>query len=163
MIFKILILISFFYVILYKTKRSLHMLQQNLYNENNRYLKWVFQNFTCFFDFDLLVVCLSIIGYCVIYDVSLLSNIFMILIVIVNIFLIIKLRNKMKKDQNKKPLVYTKRVKRLIFTTSILYLIPFLFYITCGDQRIDWILLLIISFLSWINYFVVFIYDILRI
>ena len=27
-----------------KTRRSLHMLQQNLYNENNRYLKWVNKN-----------------------------------------------------------------------------------------------------------------------
>ena len=27
-----------------KMRRSLHMLQQNLYNENNRYLKWVKKN-----------------------------------------------------------------------------------------------------------------------
>ena len=26
------------------TKRCLHMLQQNLYNENNRYLRWIFKN-----------------------------------------------------------------------------------------------------------------------
>ena len=29
---------------LIKSRRSLHMLQQNLYNENNRYLKWVWKN-----------------------------------------------------------------------------------------------------------------------
>ena len=27
-----------------KNKKSLHMLQQNLYNENNRYLKWLKRN-----------------------------------------------------------------------------------------------------------------------
>ena len=26
------------------SKKSLHMLQQNLYNENNRYIKWVLEN-----------------------------------------------------------------------------------------------------------------------
>ena len=26
------------------SKRSIHMLQQNMYNENNRYFKWVFKN-----------------------------------------------------------------------------------------------------------------------
>ena len=30
-----------------------HMLQQNLYNENNRYLKWVFKNYKQFLDLDI--------------------------------------------------------------------------------------------------------------
>ena len=38
----ILILISI--VIIIESKKSLHMLQQNLYNENNRYLKWNAKN-----------------------------------------------------------------------------------------------------------------------
>ena len=29
---------------LYISKRSIHMLQQNMYNENNRYFKWIFKN-----------------------------------------------------------------------------------------------------------------------
>ena len=42
-------LVSFVYllILIYVIKissRSLHMLQQNLYNENNRYLKWVVKN-----------------------------------------------------------------------------------------------------------------------
>ena len=37
-------IISFVFVNRYKTKRYLHMLQQNLYNENNRYLKWIKKN-----------------------------------------------------------------------------------------------------------------------
>ena len=41
---KYLVIIGFLLVIIPKSKNSLHMLQQNLYNENNRYLKWVFQN-----------------------------------------------------------------------------------------------------------------------
>ena len=34
----------FFYVITISMK-SYHMLQQNLYNENNRYIKWIFKNY----------------------------------------------------------------------------------------------------------------------
>ena len=30
--------------IIIKSKKNLHMLQQNLYNENNRYIKWVLNN-----------------------------------------------------------------------------------------------------------------------
>ena len=39
-----------------KGKKAMHMLQQNLYNENNRYIKWVDQNLkTAFFHFDIVV------------------------------------------------------------------------------------------------------------
>ena len=56
MIIYIVLLISFIIINFYKTKRSLHMLQQNLYNENNRYLKWVMKNKNQFIDLDLLVI-----------------------------------------------------------------------------------------------------------
>ena len=38
---------------LYISKRSIHMLQQNMYNENNRYFKWIFKNIKETFRFDL--------------------------------------------------------------------------------------------------------------
>ena len=37
------------------------MLQQNLYNENNRYLKWVFSNFKLFFDIDIFLVVIALV------------------------------------------------------------------------------------------------------
>ena len=40
MIIKLLLLIVMSILVILKTKRNLHMLQQNLYNENNRYIKW---------------------------------------------------------------------------------------------------------------------------
>ena len=55
---KYLVIIGFLLAVIPKSKNSLHMLQQNLYNENNRYLKWVFQNsknlldLDCFYIFD---------------------------------------------------------------------------------------------------------------
>ena len=38
------------------SKRSVHMLQQNMYNENNRYFKWVFKNLKETFRFDILAL-----------------------------------------------------------------------------------------------------------
>ena len=44
---KLVICILYFAMLVYViniSSKSLHMLQQNLYNENNRYLKWIFKN-----------------------------------------------------------------------------------------------------------------------
>ena len=43
LIFIFVLLITFLYL-LFKTKNNLHMFQQNFYNENNRYLKWLGKN-----------------------------------------------------------------------------------------------------------------------
>ena len=68
MIIYIVLLISFIIINFYKTKRSLHMLQQNLYNENNRYLKWVMKNKNQFIDLDLLVIIIAILGRLFVYN-----------------------------------------------------------------------------------------------
>lgn len=39
----IFILFYTLYLVL-RTKRSMHMLQQNFYNNSNRYVKWIFHN-----------------------------------------------------------------------------------------------------------------------
>ena len=47
---------------LYVSKRSIHMLQQNMYNENNRYFKWIFKNIKETFRFDLVSLIFVIIS-----------------------------------------------------------------------------------------------------
>ena len=41
-----MILFLMFYIIymIYRSMEAMHMFQQNLYNENNRYLKWIGRN-----------------------------------------------------------------------------------------------------------------------
>ena len=51
-----MVLFLLFYVIyfIYRSVEAMHMLQQNLYNENNRYLKWTVKNLHkvfCYTDF----------------------------------------------------------------------------------------------------------------
>ena len=61
----ILYYILYFLLIIYITSisnRSYHMMQQNLYNENNRYLKWVWQNKRLIYkNVDLLGIVFSIV------------------------------------------------------------------------------------------------------
>ena len=73
--------------LLFKTKRYLHMLQQNLYNENNRYLKWVFHNYKALFDVDLVCLVLSFIGLFVVYDVDKFAILLIVILGLVSFFL----------------------------------------------------------------------------
>ena len=49
--------------VIYRSVEAMHMLQQNLYNENNRYLKWVYRNLSKVFCINLKYVYLFI-WYC---------------------------------------------------------------------------------------------------
>ena len=111
----LLLVFSFILINHYKTKKSLHMLQQNLYNENNRYLKWVFKN-NNFLDLDLLIVVLSLGMIVMKNKLEFVSTMICIIIILVNILLSSRWRRNIKNDQNKKKLVITARIKRLIFT-----------------------------------------------
>ena len=73
MIFEYLLMFSLFIALFFKTKRSLHMLQQNLYNENNRFMKWLFKNIKQFASVEVFFVIVSLIGVFVIYDLEKIS------------------------------------------------------------------------------------------
>ena len=159
---KYLVIIGFLLVIIPKSKNSLHMLQQNLYNENNRYLKWVFQNSKNLFDLDLIFVFISLIGFLVVFDISFISNSLLIALFILSVILSMKINNKIKNNQNKKPLVYTKRIKRLIFTTSVLYLIPIIILVFNNNFKMTWFLIFILSIMILLNNYIVFISNIIN-
>ena len=120
----IIFIITLIYECLYKTKRSLHMLQQNLYNENNRYVKWQIKNKNDFFAVDILLIILSIIELVILNKYKVLSDIGLIIIAVLQIAIGFKWRSIIKNNQDKKKLVITARIKRLIFTITVLYLLP---------------------------------------
>ena len=153
----ILVMIAFAFVNIYKTKRSLHMIQQNLYNENNRYIKWIIKNYKQFINIDLIIIAASIVGIFVIYDLEFISAIVLIGMSIALVLLGLFWRNEIINDQNKKKLVVTARIKRLIITTLILYLIPIIaFACMYTSYKTEWILLFIISIMTYLNAIVVF-------
>ena len=163
MLIKIILIFSAFIAVIYKSKRSLHMLQHNLYNENNRYLKWIKKNFKLFFDHDLIGIAISLIGLFVLYDLNKISNILIVCLSLLYIFVGYVFNKRIVNDQNKKPLVVTKRVKRLIVTVSILYLIPILLLVLNSDgSSTDWLFIFILSLMIYFNNIVVFIANIIN-
>lgn len=158
-----ILVLALLFGVFYKTKRSLHMLQQNLYNENNRYLKWVFKNYSQFIDLDCFLPLIAIIGVLVVYDVSTFALMAILCLIVISFFLGVIWRSRIKNDQNKKPLVVTARIKRLIFTISILYLIPvILMFLHINDVKFVWAMLVIITFMVYLNVFVVFVAKVIN-
>ncbi len=110
--FLVSLLFCFFYLI-FKSKRYMHMLQQNWYNEGNRYIKWLVGNLgKAFVNLDIL--CVLFIFFKGIYLYIFVSVFYVVL------YFIYKF--KKSKEQSKKPLVITSRVKRLYVTMFIVYL-----------------------------------------
>ena len=146
--FIVSILVSLIYVFV-KQKKSLHMLQQNWYNEGDRYINWIFKNpYKVFLDLDLFfIIFISFLFLNESMSIFLFSLFYLVMIY----FCIIN----RKKEQVKKPLVYTKRIKRLIITTTILYLIPIVSIILTYDYILLPYYYLIIGALIYVNYFVV--------
>lgn len=122
----LIIFIALVFLII-KSKKSLHMLQQNLYNENNRYIKWVINNSDNFFSLELLVVLLVAISNVFLLKKELVMTLINILVIVIYLIYGYSYKNKLNKEQVKKPLVVTDRIKRLIGTLFIIYLIPLVF------------------------------------
>ncbi len=151
----LLILVSIIAIIV-KSKKSLHMLQQNLYNENNRYIKWAVNNSSNFVSIELLVVLMTSLANVFFVQDNKISLILNIIAVILYIIYVIKFRTDMKNEQVKKPLVITARVKRLIATTTILYLIPLIFIFVYKDELlISHFIIFIFIVFAYLNTFVI--------
>ena len=111
----VLFIIVYCLYVVYRSVEAMHMLQQNLYNENNRYLKWVISNYRKAFSLlDFLPIILFSLIYFVndnhIIDLVLIASMFIYLFGIVNEY------RKNKDNQNKIPLKATGRIKRLFVT-----------------------------------------------
>jgi len=149
MIYFLISLLPIFLFLIIRTKKSFHMLQQNWYNDGNRYLKWILKNpYKVFLEVDLFFI-IFIVGLFI--DNKLLMIFYSVFYIIC--FYLYQKRNK--KEQVKKPLVFTKRVRRLSITTFLLYLISILpFFIFYHENHLMYYYLFI-SFIVYLNYFVV--------
>ena len=155
MLFIILFLICTFYLLVYKSRKSLHMLQQNLYNENNRYGKWLFKNNSVFYDLDVLLLLFALIGY-VLNGNKTISIILLLIMSLICIIMGNTWKKRIKTDQNKKPLVVTPRVKRMIYTNTIIHLIPVvLLFVYINDTKFIWLMLIIYTVMVYLNFIMV--------
>ncbi len=110
-------------VLYIKLKKNLHMLQQNLYNENNRYLKWIVKNKKIFFEWDLVSVVLLGLDALFFTDKVGLFQIILFFSGLFYVFFMVFSLKSLSKEQAKLPFVLTSRIKRLLVTIFFFYAI----------------------------------------
>ena len=135
------------------SKNNLHMLQQNFYNENNRYLKWGKNNLNkIIIKEEIIILVVNLLNI-------VLQNDYLLLINLGYIYLYIKVKKEKDNEQVKIPLKITSRLKRLVITISIIYLVPFILYILLNNS----IYLTIYLILVFINFLIVYLSNIINI
>lgn len=142
-------LLPYFLFTAYKTRKSFHMLQQNFYDEANRYFLWILKSQKkIWLDIDAffpILIVLSLVSYkfgCIIFALF-------------YVVLIIQYHNRFKTEQTKKPLVGTARIKRLSVTMIVIYLIAILPMFLLQDAKMVSMNYLYLAFLTYLNYLVV--------
>lgn len=149
-------LLPFLVYLHFKSKKSVHMLQQNWYNDGNRYIKWIWKNKKEIFGSLELFFLIFMLGF-------LTSNIaIMVLFVLLyTVLSLLFLRNE-EKEQNKLPLKFTKRVKRLFVTIYLLYLIPIVLMAIFFKENWVPVYYLIIGLLVYLNHYMILIANIVN-
>lgn len=147
-------LIPYLIFSVFKTKRSFHMLQQNYYDLDNRYFKWILSNIPKIaFESDVLFVLLICTLF---FDTGVMIGAFIIL------YGIIFISYRKKKVLDKKPLVITSRIKRLSFTMFLIYfimIIPVIINFSYDNLVYEYLLL---GLLTYLNYFVVMVANVIN-
>ncbi|MBP3461749.1 MAG: UDP-N-acetylmuramoyl-tripeptide--D-alanyl-D-alanine ligase [Bacilli bacterium] len=139
-----------------KSKKSLHMLQQNWYNDGNRYLKWINNNKKKVFNnIDILFI-VFIFGLFI--NKLLLMTLFIIFYCVISLLYLKKIKN----EKQVKPLVFTKRVKRLVITTYLIYILLILISSLTFNEEYLTYYYLIFGLAIYLNYFVVYLANILN-
>lgn len=138
-----------------KTKKSLHMLQQNRYNRGNKYLKWIKDNLKKnYFNLELIVLLFPFFFFLENASLGILFNTLYFVLISITLY-------KNKKEQKKVPLNVTGRIKRLYFTTTLLYIVAIFVcsIVTCKSNVLP---LFFLSILMYFNNLVVVLANIIN-
>lgn len=142
-------LIPYLIFSIYKTKKSFHMLQQNYYDLDNRYFRWILSNISKIaFESDILFI---LIICTLFFDIGVTIGAFIILYGII----FISYRNKKVKVVDKKPLVVTARIKRLSFTMFLIYFVMIIPYVVNFSYDNLVYIYIILGLVTYLNHFVV--------
>ena len=144
--------------IFYKSRTSLYMLQQNLYNENDRYLKWIKRSTDrCFNPIDFLPLLLSIFIF-----ISHESFIMEMIYWIISLVYVKGIYDEYKKNgdnQNKIKFVVTSRIKRLYITE---FLFIGLFIVLLILSNFSGLMLVVLSLVMALLYYFIYIVNVLN-
>lgn len=154
--FIISIIIIYIYIWI-KSKKAIQMLQQNWYDDDHRYLKWIVKNRNkVFVDIDSFFV----FFLCFLFLKGNIQILLASLFYLVVIFLTTKMN---KKEQTKLSLAITKRVKRIIVTLFLLYLLPICFMVLYFSETVLPYYYFFIGAMVYANYFMVMVANIINI
>lgn len=146
---RILFFIMYFMYVILRSKKSMHMLQQNFYNNSNRYIKWIFNNIQkSILTIDwlfLIIIFLSFIGI----NITPIITIFYLIMALYYY-------NNLKNEQVKIQLKFTKRIMRMCITEVILYTIivlliikkPYMYFILGVFASLNNILIELINIIN---------------
>ena len=147
----ILSILPLLILIYFKSKKSMHMLQQNYYDESKRYFIWITKNLKkVFLTVDIFLVFSLICSF-------LPENIAYLFYGSLSFFIMALYHSK--KEQVKKPLVVTARIKRLFTTLIIIHLIIIVLIILTFNKKYIGLYYFGLSFLTYLNYFVILIVN----
>lgn len=149
-LFTISLAIYLIHIFIISTK-SLHMLQQNRYNRGYRYIKWIIKNFNDNF-INLSLLFLVFVLTMLNESLNLLSP---YIFIVIYLFITYDFIESRKRENTKLPLKYTARIKRIIITNTIFYLIPCLIMLITFNEESLSFYYLILGLLSYINLFVI--------
>lgn len=113
----LLSLVMYMIYLFLKTKKSLHMLQQNRYNRGNKYLKWIGDNLEKnFLNLEIILLIFPMFYNMENQTLGVLFN--TLYFIFIGRFLF-----QSKHEHTKVPLNYTGRLKRLYFTSIFIYVL----------------------------------------
>ncbi len=146
-------LFLYLYFVIYKSKKYMHMLQQNWYNDGNRYLKWIMDNFNKVF-----------VGAEILFLLFYFLKGYTLIIVFICLYYLLYLmfNNKVSKEQKKKPLVITHRIRRLYFTMLVLYLVVIVLVIVNFDKWPLNYCFLALGLMSYLNPIIIWLSNIIN-
>jgi UDP-N-acetylmuramyl pentapeptide synthase len=134
---------------LYKTKTSLHMMQQNWYDLDHRYLKWILKSKKkVFMNLDILFILFIIFIF---FKIEI-SLILFSLFYLINIYIY---KKQIKNESVKIKFNITARVKRLFITTFIIYITPITVMCFYLDSVPFAYYALVLGLLTYLNNFVI--------
>ena len=148
--------IPFLVVILLKSKKALHMLQQNWYNYGNRYIDWILKNPKKVF------VGLDVFYILFFFGKLIDTEILLFLFFAFSLMVVVTTYQHIREEQVKKPLVVTKRVKRLIYTTILLYGIIYLLIGIFFKRTNLYLYFALLGILGYFHYFVIWLVNIIN-
>ncbi len=152
----LLSLLTYLIYLIYKSRKAMHMLQQNWYNDGNRYLNWILSNLKkVFITYDMVFVLFVLL----MFISTKASMIFISVFYIVVLFLY---RKGVLKEQSKKPLVITARIKRLYTTMLIMYALAILPIMLTFNEAYIHLYYVYIGLLVYINCFIVLVANIIN-